>query len=73
MRLFTSICVLLWTALSLVNARSAAGNRLLVVQEDATEKELYSQLWSDLKGMRCSYRTDVMADTDNSQIVRIDI
>ncbi|RAH47846.1 dolichyl-diphosphooligosaccharide-protein glycotransferase [Aspergillus brunneoviolaceus CBS 621.78] len=35
--------------LAVVNALSSSGNRLLVVLEDASEKGLYSTLWSDLK------------------------
>ena len=35
----------------LVNGLSSAGNRLLVVQEDAADKAKYSQFWADLSGM----------------------
>lgn len=35
-----------------VQALSSAGNKLLVIQEDASEKELYSTFWSDLE---CEY------------------
>lgn len=77
MRLFSSLCVLLGTCLLSVLARqeekvvmhagmgsrSIAGNRLLVVLEDALEKDLYSQLWTDLE---CESKTalQVVAPTD---------
>jgi oligosaccharyltransferase complex subunit beta len=32
-----------------VHALSSSGNRLLVVQEDASEKELFSTFWKDLE------------------------
>ena len=38
------------TLLSLVRALSSSGNRLLVVIEEGTEKEKYSQFWGDLEG-----------------------
>ena len=47
--LFTFV---LLTLLSLVQALSSSGNRLLAVIEEATEKEKYSQFWGDLKGTR---------------------
>lgn len=50
MRLFGSICVLLWTLLVIVSAKSIAGDRVLVVLEDPTEKDFYSQFWTDLEG-----------------------
>lgn len=40
----------LLTLLSLVQALSSNGNRLLVVIEEGTEKEKYSQFWGDLEG-----------------------
>lgn len=49
MRLFNSICVLLWTLFAIVQAKSATGDRVLVVLEDADEKPNYSQLWADLE------------------------
>ena len=36
--------------LSLSHALSSSGSRLLVVIEEAAEKEKYSQLWGDLEG-----------------------
>lgn len=50
MRLFSSICVLLWALATSVLAKSAQGEKVLVVLEDAAEKELYSQFWADLQG-----------------------
>lgn len=36
--------------LGLTQALSSSGNRLLVVVEDASEKDKYSQFWGDLEG-----------------------
>ena len=36
--------------LSLVQALSSSGSRILVAIEDATEKEKYSAFWEDLEG-----------------------
>lgn len=41
---------LLPALLGVVQAISSAGDRLLVVLEDATEKALFSQFWADLEG-----------------------
>lgn len=49
MRLFSSICLLLWGLFVSVQARSAVGDRVLVVLEDSAEKELYSKFWTDLE------------------------
>lgn len=49
MRLLSSICVLLWTLFAFVQAKSATGDRVLVVLEDVDEKSSYSQLWADLE------------------------
>lgn len=49
MRLFSSICVLLWSFFAFVQARSATGDRVLVVLEDSDEIQNYSQLWADLE------------------------
>jgi len=49
MRLFSSLCVLLWTLFTFVTAKSAVGDRVLVVLEDSAEKDLYSQFWKDLE------------------------
>jgi hypothetical protein len=45
--LFSFIFVALW---SLVHGLSSSGSKLLVVVDDATEQDKYSQLWGDLKG-----------------------
>lgn len=42
---------LLLGLLSLTQALSSSGNRLLVVIEEAAERDKYSQLWGDLEGM----------------------
>lgn len=42
-------CFLL-VLLALAQALSSSGNRLLVVIEEAAEKEKYSQFWDDLEG-----------------------
>lgn len=44
------IYLLLLALLSLVQAISSAGDRLLVVLEDESEKALFSQFWGDLEG-----------------------
>ena len=41
---------LLLGLLGAVQSVSTAGNRLLVVNEDASEKDKYSQFWGDLEG-----------------------
>jgi oligosaccharyltransferase complex subunit beta len=38
------------TLLGSVSALSSSGNRLLVVLEEAAQKDLYSKLWTDIKG-----------------------
>lgn len=38
-----------------VQALSSSGSKLLVIQEDASEKALYSTLWSDLEGESVSF------------------
>lgn len=42
---------LLFALLGVVQAISSAGPRLLVVQEDETEKSAYSKFWADLQGL----------------------
>ena len=49
MRYFLSL--LLLVLVSLAQAISTTGNRLLVVIEEAAEKVKYSTLWKDLEGM----------------------
>lgn len=49
MRWLVSFCVL--ALLGLVRALSSAGNRLLVVIEEAGDRDKYSQFWGDLEGM----------------------
>jgi len=44
---------LLLGLLSFVSARSAVGNKLLVVLEDEAEKSSYSHFCSDLEGEPC--------------------
>jgi oligosaccharyltransferase complex subunit beta len=44
------LTLLAFCFLAVVRALSSSGSRLLVVLEDATEKELYSKLWADLEG-----------------------
>ena len=46
-----SLPLLLLGLVSLVQAISISGNRLLVVIEEAAEKIRYSTLWKDLEGM----------------------
>ncbi|KKK25176.1 hypothetical protein AOCH_004553 [Aspergillus ochraceoroseus] len=41
--------LVLFGFLAAVNALSSSGNRLLVILEDATEKDLYSTFWGDLE------------------------
>ena len=48
MRWLLSLFVL--ALLSLVQALSSSGNRLLVVIEEAAEKSKYSKFWTDLEG-----------------------
>jgi oligosaccharyltransferase complex subunit beta len=42
--------LLLLALLSLVQALSSTGDRLLVVLEDESEKSSFSQFWGDLEG-----------------------
>ncbi|EHY56716.1 oligosaccharyl transferase glycoprotein complex, beta subunit [Exophiala dermatitidis] len=49
MRLFSSLCLVVVALLSVVSARSAVGNRVLVVLEDESQKPLYSKFWADLE------------------------
>lgn len=42
--------LLLWLSAT-VSALSAAGDRVLVVLEEATEKDKYSSFWGDLESM----------------------
>ena len=48
---FSSLLFLLLGLLGLVSAKSAIGDRILVVLEDGGEKNLYSQFWADLECM----------------------
>jgi oligosaccharyltransferase complex subunit beta len=43
------LTLLAFCFLAVVHALSSSGSRLLVVLEDAAEKELYSKLWADLE------------------------
>ncbi|OCT55074.1 Dolichyl-diphosphooligosaccharide--protein glycosyltransferase subunit wbp1 [Cladophialophora carrionii] len=49
MRLFSSLCLLLVSSLQLAWAKSAVGDRLLVVLEDESQRGLYSKFWADLE------------------------
>lgn len=51
MRLFKSLSLLLVACVGVVYAKSAVGNRVLVVLEDEAQKGLYSKFWADLEGM----------------------
>lgn len=42
---------LLVSFLGIAHALSSSGNRLLVVIEEAAEKDKYSQFWDDLEGL----------------------
>lgn len=44
------ICLCIIALLGLARAISSTGSRLLVVQEDESEKSSYSQFWTDLEG-----------------------
>lgn len=61
MRLFSSICALVAALSPFVQAKSATGDRLLVVLEDVAEKENYQQFWADLE---CEMNT---ADCENCE------
>lgn len=45
---------LLFCFLAVVHALSSSGSRLLVVLEDAAQKDLYSTFWGDLEGWFCA-------------------
>jgi hypothetical protein len=47
----TSICAFLLVVVGVVQAKSAVGDRVLVVLEDQSEKALYSHFWADLECM----------------------
>lgn len=51
MRLLRTVLFLVAGLVSTTLARSATGDQVLVVLEDAAEKQLYSQFWSDLECM----------------------
>ena len=51
MRLLPSLCLLAASLLHLVTAKSAVGDRLLVVLEDESQKDLYLKFWADLECM----------------------
>ena len=48
---FSSFISLLLLVIGLVQAKSAVGDRVLVILEDGGEKNLYSQFWADLECM----------------------
>lgn len=45
--LLTFLCLSIYSAA--VYAVSSTGNRLLVIQEDETERDLFSTFWADLE------------------------
>jgi len=47
---FHSLCLFCLVWIGCVQAKSAVGDRVLVVLEDAANKALYSQFWQDLEG-----------------------
>lgn len=47
---------LLFCFLAAVHALSSSGNRLVVILEEAAEKDLYSSFWEDLQGESFSSR-----------------
>jgi oligosaccharyltransferase complex subunit beta len=51
MRVLPSLWLLALSLLHVVLAKSAVGDRLLVVLEDESQKGLYSKFWADLEGM----------------------
>lgn len=57
-----SLSFLLFSFLAVVHALSSSGTRLLVVLEDATQKDLYSTFWEDLKGMFLVLCQEIVAD-----------
>ena len=46
---FSSLLVCFLGLIGVVSAKSAVGDRILVVLEDGGEKNLYSQFWADLE------------------------
>lgn len=50
MRLLSSLSLLFLALVGLASAKSAAGNRLLVVLEDDSQRGLYAKFWADLEG-----------------------
>ena len=60
-----SVSILLLGLLGLVSALSSAGTRLLVVQEEASEKALYSQFWADLEGALTQLQRGRLANHTN--------
>ncbi len=59
--------------LSLVQALSSSGNRLLVVIEEAAEKSKYSKFWTDLEGDRRWFEEKVflVANLDRNSRTRL--
>ncbi|KAK7890346.1 oligosaccharyl transferase glycoprotein complex, beta subunit [Exophiala xenobiotica] len=49
MRFISSLCLLFLALLGAVSAKSAVGDRLLVILEDEAQKGLYSKFWADLE------------------------
>lgn len=51
MRFFKSLSLLLVACVGVASAKSAVGDRVLVVLEDEAQKGHYSKFWADLEGM----------------------
>lgn len=69
--LLSSLCLLLWGSLwSAVSAKSAVGDRILVVMEDQAQTGDYAQLWKDLESMPMT-RLEYCLDTDCSDSKRL--
>lgn len=69
MRLLAALTLLFLSLLQLVSAKSAVGDRLLVVLEDESQKGLYSKFWADLECMLVTtyLLADPVADKTFSQ------
>jgi len=58
---------LLLALLGIVRALSSAGDRLLVVLEEESEKASFSQFWADLEGVRGMLRSMLNSLADQVQ------
>jgi len=61
---------LLLALVGIVSALSSSGSRLLVVLEETTDKDKYSQFWGDLK---CKFQRWIKSSTlsDNSNLLDV--